>query len=589
MAEAADHCRKAALYDPDYAAAWITLAGIAGMLGRYEEAEKSARRALELEPHSSSSQANLVNALRSQAKLDDPAAGYADSTAIFVTGIPRSGTSLIAGCLQACGAWAGKTIPGNEDNPEGYFENYGLREGVLKPMLIRAGADPLGVRGLSSAISPEPDPGLRLQVFKHLLQQGYEGGRQPWLYKDCKLTLVWPVWQAAFPNARWIIGRRPREEIILSCLRTNFMNPHSSDSAFWRAWIAEYENRLVALQQSGVWWREIDSHEAVTERPDSIKALVQDLGLQWNKEGIREFIKPKHWHAASTSSVAYGGLMDSATDDSVKVSKLQQRILLNSVAKAGTYLITRTVELLGVEPHPFVLHGALTKRTLAVDETEDSVIVGVDWPCQIKTEALYSILSDMNRGSFMKGHLPYSPRVQGLLEGLDYIMIIIVRDPRDVAVSHVRWAMSRDYLPYQKYYQDLSPSERLSRAISGFAVEPDGPMVMSLRKRFEYITQWRSHQMAYLTSFERLVGPKGGGDKMAQSEEVQNIADHLGIALSAEQNRFVSDNLFGNTMTFKEGKAGGWRDHFSKEHKCQIKDLMGDLIIELGYEKDNSW
>jgi hypothetical protein len=213
------------------------------------------------------------------------------------------------------------------------------------------------------------------------------------------------VWQAAFPNARWIIVRRSREDIIQSCLRTNFMNQHSSDPAFWRAWIAEYENRLAALKQSGLWWREIDSHEAVTGRPDSIKALVQDLGLQWNEEGIREFIKPKHWHAASASPVAHSGLGEGATD-SVKVNRLQKRILLNSVAKAGTYLITRTVELLGVEPHPFVLHGALAKRTLAVDETEDSVIVGVDWPCRIKTEALYSILSGMNRGLFMKGHLP---------------------------------------------------------------------------------------------------------------------------------------------------------------------------------------
>ena len=41
--------------------------------------------------------------------------------------------------------------------------------------------------------------------------------------------------------------------------------------------------------------------------------------------------------------------------------------------------------------------------------------------------------------------------------------------------------------------------------------------------------------------------------------------------------------------TFRKGKTGGWRNHFSDEHKQIFKDITGDLLIELGYETDNDW
>jgi len=41
--------------------------------------------------------------------------------------------------------------------------------------------------------------------------------------------------------------------------------------------------------------------------------------------------------------------------------------------------------------------------------------------------------------------------------------------------------------------------------------------------------------------------------------------------------------------TFREGKAGKWRDYFSEEHKQLFKDIAGDLLIRLGYEENNDW
>ena len=584
--QAIKDCRKATECDQEYIEAWLLLSAIQAQQGNWDEAEQSCRKALIHNPAEQRAVQQLTRIIQAVMRQND-LASLEKTPPIFVLGIPRSGTSMIAGALYHCGAWIGATVPGGPSNPEGFFEHVMLRERVLKPMLIHQGADALGVRILPGLDRLTPQPELKDAVLRQLAIEKYPGGGQAWLYKDCKLSLVWPLWHEAFPTARWVIVRRPVEDIVRSCLRTTFMRQHSFDPEFWRGWVKQYEERLEALKSSGVWWREIDSHNAVVSDMKPLQALVRDLDLQWNESAVRSFIKPQHWHAGPK---LYGAVKGSAELVSPPSITVNNRILLNSVAKAGTHLLTRTVALLQCEPYPFFLHGALTqKRPLQAKETEDSVLVGVIWPCLVPTEGMRSILSDVPRGHYLKGHLPYSPRMAKILEDMDYKMVIIVRDPRDVALSHINWALTRDYLPHQKYYESLSPSDRLSQEIGGFAFLPDGPVVLDMRKRYEYILNWRAHPSVYITFFEKLVGPQGGGSIAAQCEEINNIASHLGIELTEVHRNAIIENLFGGTVTFREGKLGGWKPHFSEDHKDQIKALMGDIIIELGYEQDNEW
>lgn len=76
---------------------------------------------------------------------------------IFVLGLPRSGTSLVAGLLGRCGVWTGTTVPGGPENRHGFYEHELLREKVVKQILSRAGFDPLGSE-------PLPPPGIVFQV-----------------------------------------------------------------------------------------------------------------------------------------------------------------------------------------------------------------------------------------------------------------------------------------------------------------------------------------------------------------------------------------------------------------------------------------
>lgn len=40
---------------------------------------------------------------------------------------------------------------------------------------------------------------------------------------------------------------------------------------------------------------------------------------------------------------------------------------------------------------------------------------------------------------------------------------------------------------------------------------------------------------------------------------------------------------------YRKGVAGDWKNHFSDEDKQVFKDIAGDMLIRLGYEKDLAW
>ena len=43
------------------------------------------------------------------------------------------------------------------------------------------------------------------------------------------------------------------------------------------------------------------------------------------------------------------------------------------------------------------------------------------------------------------------------------------------------------------------------------------------------------------------------------------------------------------SQTFRVGKTGGWKEYFTEEHRALFKDVAGDLLVRLGYEKNNDW
>lgn len=66
------------------------------------------------------------------------------------------------------------------------------------------------------------------------------------------------------------------------------------------------------------------------------------------------------------------------------------------------------------------------------------------------------------------------------------------------------------------------------------------------------IEGWAAHPHVYTTSFERLVGNKGGGDDTAQREEIKNIYNHLNDVFIS----YCQEHIYGDTRTFRKGQIG---------------------------------
>ena len=147
---------------------------------------------------------------------------------ILITGCARSGTSMVAGVINLCGAFGGKMSGPNKNNQKGMFENHRIRQNIVKPYLRKLEVDPLGQYPLPNIKGLDIPVNWREDVIKIMIDQGYKDGE--WFYKGAKMCLHWPVWDYAFPNAKWIIVRRRTGDIVRSCLHTSFMSAFASSA-----------------------------------------------------------------------------------------------------------------------------------------------------------------------------------------------------------------------------------------------------------------------------------------------------------------------------------------------------------------------
>lgn len=222
---------------------------------------------------------------------------------ILITGCARSGTSLIAGIINMCGAFGGNMSGPNRNNKKGMFENAYIRNNLVKPYLREIGKDPLGQFPLPD-ISNLPIPkDWREKVLRIIYDDGYRNG--PWMYKGAKMCLQWPVWDFAFPDAKWVIVRRRTGDIINSCIKTGFMRAYNKSHVLkqikvtneydgWRWWVNQHEQRFIEMYENKLNCKMVWPERMVYEDYDQIKELIQWLGLQWTDK-IYEFIEPRLW------------------------------------------------------------------------------------------------------------------------------------------------------------------------------------------------------------------------------------------------------------------------------------------------------
>lgn len=230
-------------------------------------------------------------------KLDSP---------ILITGCARSGTSLIAGIINMCGAFGGNMAGANKNNQKGMFENVHIREKIVKPYLRKLGVDTKVQYPLLDIDNIAIPAHWRMDVLKVMAAQGYQE-ESPWMYKGAKMASMWPIWHYAFPNAKWIIVRRKTSDIINSCLKTGFMTAFTLEknqkavgvdnpADGWLWWVHQHEARFVEMIQAGLNIKIVWPERMVHGDYAQIFETVEWVGLEWKSE-VFNFIDPLLWHA----------------------------------------------------------------------------------------------------------------------------------------------------------------------------------------------------------------------------------------------------------------------------------------------------
>ena len=265
-------------------------------------------------------------------------------------------------------------------------------------------------------------------------------------------------------------------------------------------------------------------------------------------------------------------------------------LFANSFPKSGTHLLTQ------------VLAGFARIGPAVVSGLPAIVTFRGDTGSQ---RSINEILGDLNRllpGDIAYGHIHALPETINCFLRPDFAAYFILRDPRDVAVSHVHYltSMASKHIHHTYFHDDLPDFDsRLLASIQGVAVEKlrqslnydeenELLPLPDIRSRFEPYLDWLGHPQILTLRYEEFL--------FQLKETINGVLDHAvarGFTLWFPRQQAIEMLLQGidpsRSPTFRSGKSGGWREAFNAAHKQAFKQVSGDLLIRLGYENDENW
>jgi hypothetical protein len=258
------------------------------------------------------------------------------------------------------------------------------------------------------------------------------------------------------------------------------------------------------------------------------------------------------------------------------------RVFANSFPKAGTHLLST---LLGELPR-MMFSGVHRAEGDYVEGEARRDGANLDW------RRLRRTLERVNKGQYATGHFPFVPGLPELLDELGYRSLLMIRDPRDVVVSAQHYVLEMPGHDLHRRFAEryATEDERIAATIAGFAADEHGRGQAPIGERLERFVPWLTTPGVLVVRFEDLIGAGGGGSREAQERTVAAVARHAGRTLDPARVSAVADRVWSDrSSTFRQGRAGGWRERLTPEHVRLFKEHAGRALIELGYESDLDW
>ena len=247
----------------------------------------------------------------------------------------------------------------------------------------------------------------------------------------------------------------------------------------------------------------------------------------------------------------------------------------NSKPKSGSHLLLQVLAgMCQVAPYQYVDREPI--RTITKDGRRKT------------KEEILGELKRVPRGVIGWGYVEASPENVAFLCQPNRVNYFIYRDPRDLLVSQVFFATDmQEEHGMHAFYKSLPDfDERLKVAITG--IDRDGLYMVNVKKRYEGVFQWLEQNYVMCLRFEDLIN-----NREATLNAMLDEVEKTGYKIPMQREKALAILMQAiqpkKSHTFRSGKTGGWREHFTEEHKKLFKDVAGDLVIRLGYEKNINW
>ncbi|MCF6136375.1 sulfotransferase domain-containing protein [Pseudalkalibacillus berkeleyi] len=246
-------------------------------------------------------------------------------------------------------------------------------------------------------------------------------------------------------------------------------------------------------------------------------------------------------------------------------AKKIQPFFVNSIPKSGTHLMKPLLEgIPNLKHHAFLFPG----RSDQILEHK-------------------RILSEMSHNHFSNGHIFYSQEYKNLLKLLNIKQLFLYRDPRDIVVSYVHFFDRFPDHQYKKYFNEknLNLKERLLFIINGSL---EGRR-QNINNWYHNFLPWRDEENVLAVKYEDLVhSPESQKIELRKILKYFNIEPNLS-KIEGQIRRMQSNVDPNQSPTYRKGQSGNWKQEFDEEVKAQFKKVTGELLIDLGYEKDMNW
>ena len=281
---------------------------------------------------------------------------------------------------------------------------------------------------------------------------------------------------------------------------------------------------------------------------------------------VKRWLKLSRWQARRTTAAIRWGPNQLAKAPTV---------LGNAMPKSGSHLIIQVLQGL-ISLGPFVNPGFPP-----INRSEDN--------SKLPEDAILANIQRMRAGDIAYGYINACEPFISALTAPGRATIFVYRDPRDMVVSHVFYAtnMHKGHGMHAYYTQELNTmEERINAAIQG--VEEPGSELSPVGAKYERYLDWLVQPHVISLRFEDLIL-----DREATLGRLLDYLETRGFTPRADRAQAIGtlEKAIApqKSGTYRKGKPGNWKEHFSEDNKRLFKENTGGLLVHLGYESDNDW